>query len=83
MNVPPMEAPASLFVKRGQGRPEPASGVRKGVYHAGPFGDCAFLLAMLLPAEGGDEFWIESTTGRLNADQIKDAFDRGLIERVN
>lgn len=48
----------------------------------GAFGDLAYVLAHLEPV-GGDKFWIESTTGALDYEQIKAAFDGGAIQRVN
>jgi hypothetical protein len=82
MKLPPMKAPASLRIKPGPGRLTPTTMGHSGVLMFGPFGDCAFLLAHLEPA-GGDEFWIESLTGTLKAEQVKAAYKQGLIERVN
>lgn len=49
---------------------------------SGAFGDLAYLLAHVEPL-GGDEFWIESTTGVFNRDEVKTAFEAGAIQQVN
>lgn len=82
MKLPPMKAPASLRVKPGPGRPTPNTMGHSGVLMFGPFGDCAFHLTLLVPT-GGDEYWVESVTGILTAEQVKAAYEQSLIERVN
>ena len=81
--LPPMKAPAGIYVTPGPGRPEPGNLLgRTGAIRFGAFGDLAFFLAHIRP-EGGDTFWIESTTGVISYEQVKADFDAGRITRVN
>lgn len=82
MAFPPMKAPATLRMKPGPGRPSPSAGEAEGTFMSGAFGDLAYLLAHVEPL-GGDEFWIESTTGVFNRDEVKTAFEAGAIQQVN
>lgn len=81
MSLPPMKAPAGLYLKPETGKGPRALGY-ENAWMFGAFGDLAYLLAHLTP-EKGDVFWIESTTGKLTHDDVKDAFAVGAIQRVN
>ena len=80
--LPPMKAPAGIYLKPGLGRPSPNAGGIGGAFMFGPFGDLGFVLAHLEP-QGGDEFWIESPAGKISHKEVKAEFAAGRIQRVN
>lgn len=80
--LPPVKAPAGIYLKPGPGREAPEAARIRGAFMFGAFGDLAFVLAHLEP-KGGDIISIESPAGILSHEEAKAEYRAGRIQRVN